>query len=247
MLSLVLPEKIEAGDYCSFSDESDLTAKYLVIGGISCSTSYVARLREELQFFQSQMPYRDRLEWKNTDKKNEVSYKKILDWFCEVNSEQLVDFHALIVDMHKFDHKKHNDGDKEKGFDKMLFQSFYAAYRRYPGLKKLRCFHGNKSCRHPIGNLRGMLNAKINMGKIYDLRFPFVEVKLASVKDTLELQLADLLIGCTGFQWNERKGATADSPKARVSNYFRSECPVVSLAEKSPRSFSHFDIWEFRM
>jgi hypothetical protein len=129
----------------------------------------------------------------------------------------------------------------------MLFQSFHAIYKRYPGAQKIRCFHGNKDCRHPFGNLRGMLNAKVNSGKIAGLSFPFAEVKLASVKDVLPLQLADLLIGCTGFHWNSRKGSAPDSPKAAIAHRFQSEGPARRLSEKTPLNMPHFDIWEFRI
>lgn len=193
------------------------------------------------------MPYSDRLEWKRITRKNQHIFEEIVDWFCEANSEQKIDFHAIIVDMHRFDHKTHNDGDRETSFDKMLFQSFYAFHKRYPKASKLRCFHGNKDCRHPFGNLRSILNAKVNAGKRSGLTFPFSEVKLASVKDTLPLQLADLLIGCVGHYWNNRKGSSPDSPKAQVARRFQSECPVNKLSEKSPSSYPHFDIWEFRV
>lgn len=218
----------------------------MVIGGITCGTSFVSELERILASFQRRMPHGERLEWKAITKKNVSIFEAIIDEFCLLNSERLVDFHALVVDMYAFDHHTHNAGDREVSFDKMLFQSFHAIHQRYPGCERIRCFHGNRDCRYPIENLRTMLNNKVmskRMGWIWN---PYVQVQHLPVKKSLHVQLADLLIGCVGAKWNSRKGYVAGSPKDQIACRFERECPASSLSMKTPASMIHFDIWKMK-
>lgn len=244
---LGLPKEIGLGDYSSFSDESDLTARYMVIGGITCGTSFVSELEGILTKFRARMPYGERLEWKSITKKNYREFEALIDEFCLLNCEHLVDFHALVVDMFEFDHHSSNEGDREISFDKMLFQSFHALHRRYYGCERIRCFHGNRDSRYPIQNLKTMLNNKV-MYQHPDRHIwrPYVQVQHIPVKLSLHTQLADLLIGCVGAKWNVRKGYTVGSPKDDIACRLQSECPAASLGERTPFNMKHFDIWKMR-
>lgn len=235
------------GDYTSFTDETDLTAQYMTIGGITCGTAFVPELFSILSRYQGRMPYRtDRLEWKCITKHNRPIFEELIDQFFELNAEHLVDFHALVVDMHEFDHVTYNDGDKEVSFDKMLFQCLYAVHKRYAGCSSVRCFHGNRDSPYPIANLREMLNQKVFSARFGRTFVPYVAVKNLEVKRSLPMQLADLLIGCLGAHWNKRKGYTSGSPKDIIAQRFKQECPVDDLLRNSPRSHKNFVVWEFK-
>lgn len=192
------------------------------------------------------MPFHGRLEWKCITKHNRHVFEDLINEFFELNREHLVDFHGLVVDMHKFDHFTYNDGDREVSFDKMLFQSLFAVHKRYSGCTKVRCFHGNRDSPYPIANLREMLNNKAFALKFGRIFVPYVVVKNLEVKRSLPMQLADLLIGCLGAHWNKRKGYTAGSPKDIVAQRFKLECPVSDLLRSSPRPSKHFVIWELK-
>ncbi|MER8818604.1 hypothetical protein NKH70_02090 [Mesorhizobium sp. M0991] len=243
---LGLPTEIVVGDYTSFTDESDLTAQYMVIGGITCGTAFVSELESILARFRQKMPHNVRLEWKNITKHNIGVYADLIDTFCAMNAEHVVDFHALVVDMFAFDHHTHNEGDREVSFDKMLFQSLHAIHKRYPSPERIRCFHGNRDCRYPIENLRTMLNNKVMFQRMGYIWQPYVQVQHLFVKDSLHLQLADLLIGCVGAKWNKRKGYVAGSPKDLIACYFERECPATVLSAKTPSYMTHFDIWKMK-
>lgn len=75
------------------------------------------------------MPFHGRLEWKCITKHNRHVFEDLINEFFELNREHLVDFHGLVVDMHKFDHFTYNDGDREVSFDKMLFQCVFRKSR----------------------------------------------------------------------------------------------------------------------
>ncbi|MFD1981909.1 hypothetical protein ACFSOZ_04285 [Mesorhizobium newzealandense] len=234
------------GDYSCFTDETDLTARYMTIGGITCGTAFVPELFSILTRYQARMPFHGRLQWKDITKRNHQIFEDLIDEFFYLNGEQLVDFHALVVDMWKFDHMTYNEGDKEVSFDKMLFQSLLAIHKRYPGCTKIRCFHGNRDSPYPIANLREMLNSKTFALKFGRIFVPYVVVKNLEVKRSLPMQFADLLIGALGAHWNRRKGATAGSPKDLVAQHFKRECPVDNLLESTPRAMKNFVVWEFK-
>lgn len=234
------------GEYSSFTDESDITARYMIIGGITCGTAFVPELFSILTRYQERMPYKGRLQWKDITKRNYPIFQELLDEFFYLNGEHLVDFHALVVDMWNFDHLTYNEGDKEVSFDKMLFQCLLAIHKRYPGCTRIRCFHGNRDSPYPIGALREMLNAKVYTLRYRQIYLPYAHVKNLEVKRSLPMQLADLLIGALGAHWNARKGLVAGSPKDIVAQHFRRESPVASLLESSPRSMRHFVIWPFQ-
>jgi hypothetical protein len=234
------------GDYSCFTDETDLTARYMTIGGITCGTAFLPELFSTLSRYQAQMPFHGRLEWKCITKHNRHVFEDLIDEFFNLNAEHLVDFHALVVDMHKFDHMIFNNGDKEVSFDKMLFQSLFAVHKRYHGCTKVRCFHGNRDSPYPIDNLREMMNNKAFSRKFGRIFVPYVVVKNLEVKRSLPLQLADLLIGCLGAHWNKRKGYVAGSPKDIIAQRFKREAPTDNLLCSSPLADKHFDIWEFK-
>jgi hypothetical protein len=234
------------GEYSCFTDESDITARYMTIGGITCGTAFVPELFSILARYQERMPYHGRLQWKDITKRNHHVFEDLIDEFFYLNGEQLVDFHALVVDMHKFDHFTYNEGDREVSFDKMLFQSLFAVHKRYPGCTKIRCFHGNRDSPYPIGALREMLNNKAFAVKFGRIFLPYAAVKNLPVKGSMPMQLADLLIGCLGAHWNQRKGYVQGSPKDIVAQHFKRECPLDNLLQSSPRSMKHFVVWEFK-
>jgi hypothetical protein len=219
----------------------------MIIGGIACGTAFLPELFSILTAIQDRMPFRDRLEWKAITKRNHHIFVEVIDKFFELNSEHLVDFHALVVDMHKFDHMTLNKGDKEVSFDKLLFQSLYGLNRRYPNCSKLRCFHGNRDSPYRIGDLREMLNNKaFKQSRVGRIHIPYAIVKNLEVKRSLPLQLGDLLIGCLGAHWNRRKGAVVGSPKDIVAQHFKRESPVLNLTAATAKSDKHFVIWPLK-
>jgi hypothetical protein len=125
-----------------------------------------------------------------------------------------VHFHSLVVDTTKQKHEIYNQGRKEIGFNKEVFQLALKMARLYT--KALfHVYPDRRSTDQKLDDLRLMLNR--HRAKSGDKRdWPYRRVQFRDSKKTELLQLADIMAGAIAHQLNGHHLRAGASPAKRT-------------------------------
>ncbi len=177
----------DANIYCDESRYSNPEDPYLVIGAVKCLRNRKRSIVSQLNEIKRQHGIGGEFGWKSVSKNKSDFYKAVIDWFC--NCDDLF-FRCVVV----------NKGnlwsvDDEDGFYVAYHQLLYhwlvagATYHVYLDKKKNSMRRRAEILRHKT-----------------DLSTP-AGCKLACMEEVESnecalVQVADLLIGCMGYEWN---------------------------------------------
>lgn len=239
-------------DYAIFTDESGLAKdRYLLIGGLSCRSAEAHLIQDKIKNIQLQKPFpNDSLQWKHITAAKLPKYRALMDLFVDLNSNQRLDFTCLVADKQLLDHSKHNDGDGEIGFQKLMYQTYMAVLRKYWRPSVLRGLHGNRDCPFPPSHFLNVFNSGAH--KEYPLKGgyfyrPMLQMGYMEVATSPLHQLADLILGAVSWHWNKKVRGDATTPKGQFAQYVLSESPLDSFIQEPQRTCRHFHLWQFRL
>lgn len=183
--------------------------------------------------------------WTKVSKTKLNAYKRVLDVFFSGCGLSHLDFHIVVVDMMKIRDKIYNQGSREIGFNKeiyQLLQKFGRLYRR-------RLFHVYLDKRNTASrteDLRLMLNR--GMAKRGDCRdWPFRRVHFRDSEKCYALQMVDVLLGAVAFHMNGHRDAIGASPaKCELSDYVLARTGIRNPLRDTAVS-GRFTIWHRRL
>lgn len=179
--------------YCDESRHtSDPSQNFAVIGVLQCPRKDKTRLVHRIHSLMSLHNVRSEFGWKKISKNRTIFYNTLLELFVE---EPNLNFRCIVVDKRALDHDKWNDGDKELGFYKLYYQLLVHWLK--PGNEYYVYLDWQQnSCSTRFETLRQILVHKLTgRAKISCLE------PVTSHTQPL-IQLADLLMGAVGYQWN---------------------------------------------
>lgn len=143
-------------------------------------------------------------------------------------------------------HRLYNEGDKELGFNKMLFQLLYSLARKYKSRPRFYAYLDYRTTKHTPERLRDMLNRKAAR----DLRVthnPFRVCQFRQSHEVRLIQATDILTGAIAFKLNQHDVVVgAAVQKVELMNHITSEMNLRSLAYSTTyaqREMSNVDIW----
>lgn len=226
-----------------YIDESSQTQhRYLLLGGIIVWGTERAAL--ELALAAARRPELPAMElgWVKVSTAKLPAYKRFVDVFFE-NKGALVslDFHSLVVDTRKVNHKIHNEGSREVGFNKEVYQLCDKFARLYPR----RLFHiypEHRSTKSDPDELRLILNrGRARKGDARD--WPFRRVHFRQSHEWQSLQLVDILLGAVAFKLNGHYDADGASvAKRALSDHILNRAGVKDVTRDTAVS-GKFTIW----
>lgn len=179
--------------YCDESRHtSDPSQNFAVIGVLQCPRDEKRRLVHRIHSLMSLHNVKGEFGWKKLSPNRREFYETLLELFVE---ESELNFRCIVVDKNSLDHDKWNDGDKELGFYKMYYQLLVHWLK--PGNEySIYLDWQQNSCSSRFEELRQVLIHKLSgRAKISCLE------PVTSHTQPL-IQLADLLMGAVGYQWN---------------------------------------------
>jgi len=235
-------------DYAAFTDESGITRdRYMLIGGLSCSTYAAQGFSDRFHAVQLRNPYpQDSLQWKNIIEGKLGKYKAAVDLFLELNAAQKLDFTCLIAERKLIDHARFSAGDGELSFQKMAYLAFMAILRKYGQPEVFRAFHGQRTSKFLLQEFMGIFNSGAT--KDFTIRGfyrPMRQMEYMKVENSPLHQMADLVLGATSWHWNRAKRGAPETPKGQMAKYIESACPLSRLDKPSPKTgVPHFHVWE---
>jgi hypothetical protein len=203
-----------------YIDESSQTKhRYLGLAGIVVHLSSRAALETAiLKARKPDLPTGE-MKWTKVSTAKLPSYKRVVDVFFDgARGVAPLHYHSLIVDMHMINDKLHNDGSRDIGFNKEVYQLCMKFGRLY----KDRLFHiypDRRTTDNRTEDVRLILNRGI--AKKGDRRdWPYRRLHFRDSKETLILQMTDVLLGGFLFHMNgHRKAPNASESKCELSDY----------------------------
>lgn len=202
--------------YC---DESSQTRhRYMLMGGLICPSFRVEELNAYLAEIRLPELPQGELKWGSVSNKKLEAYRRVVDSFFGNQAFCNVDFHSTVVDTWGQDHQQFGDGDRDKTFNKELYQLATKFARIYPD----RLFHlypDERETAHRPGELRDILN--FGRRKNRDKRdFPFRRCHFRNSKATPLLQVVDILLGGLAYKINGHdKVDGASAAKRDLANH----------------------------
>lgn len=226
-----------------FIDETSQTAhRYFALGALVIHNTDVSLLEERIQ--QARMPELPNMEmgWKKVSRAKLSAYQRVVDvLFTRDIHMQPMHFHALVIDCHKLKDKIFNKGSRDVGFNKEVFQLSMKCARLY----RTRLFHvypDNRTTATPPDEIRAMLNFKLQ--RIGDARdWPFRRMHFRDSKQSLPLQLTDILSGALAFKMNGHYDAKdASEAKRRLCDHVLDQAGITNVMQSTTPS-GRFTIW----
>jgi hypothetical protein len=146
--------------------------------------------------------------------------------------------------MHKVDDKRFNEGSRDMGFNKEIYQLLMKISRLYSGL--FHVYPDRRSTHNKPEDLRLILNR--GRSKKGDKRdWPFRRIHFRDSHQEPLLQIVDLFIGAIAFKMNEHHLAWNASPAKRaLAEHILSSAKVIDVARDTPIR-GKFTIWHRRL
>jgi Protein of unknown function (DUF3800) len=226
-----------------YIDESSQTKhRYLVLGGVGLKLTSAAHLSGLVM--EARLPElpKGEAKWTRVSMSKLAAYKRIVDVLFK--NIEAIHFHSLVVDTTLLDHRRFNEGNREIGFNKEIYQLAMKFARLYPYL--FHVYPDYRETTQKPEDLRTILNR--GCAKKLDSReWPFRRCQFRDSKDTLLLQLVDILIGGIAYRLNGHdKALNAALAKDELSSYIL-RCAGVSDPFKDTAQAADFTIWHRRL
>lgn len=235
----------------AYCDESGQTAcRYMVLGGVIVPDTNLSTLCRKISDWRQSNAMNSELKWTKVSNQKYEEYRRLIDLFFDhAKSPMRWAFKSVVFDMWAMDYGKFHNGDRELGFYKFMYQFLLHQFGKHAKTDEHRLMvyldHRNTSYR--LADLKGILNsgARKVHGRTVDV---FKSIEPIDSKACDILQLADVLMGAIGSQWNEHH-LKPDARRAKVdlANYIAARAGMKDLSRRTPYSRKDFEIWPFKL
>lgn len=233
--------------YELYIDESSQTKhRFLVLGGIIVEAPLTSSLEEELSLARRPELPAGELGWTKVSRTKLDGYKRFVDVFFNNRYRvRPLEFHSLVVDMHRVRDKDFNQGSREVGFNKEIFQLCTKFARLYPQ-RFFYTYLDSRQTKSSTEELRLILNR--HRAKRGDPRdWPFRRIHFRDSSKLQILQLVDVLLGGIAYRVNGHHLAADASPaKVELSRHILERAGIVNVAIDTPIR-GKFTVWHRRL
>lgn len=220
-------------------ESSQNNHRYLVLGGVIVKEKDSEKLANLIMAARMPDLPRNEAKWTKVSRTKLEAYRRVVNVFFE--NKDLVHFHSLFIDTTKLNHHKYNQGDKEIGFNKEIYQ----LARKISRLYRNEVFHLYPDFRNTSqkpDELRLILNRGCR--KDGDKRdWPFRRCQFRDSSSAPALQLTDIFIGAIAYILNGHDKQPSASPaKIELSQHILSRAAVADVLRGTARA-TPFSIW----
>ena len=182
--------------------------------------------------------------WTKVSKSKIHAYKRVVTAVMRpdvLRSLNPLHFHMLVVDTSKLNDRKYNNGLRDTGFNKEIYQLGMKFRRLYPG-KLFHLYLDRRNTKNLPEELRSILN--FGAKKAGDPRdWPFRRVHFRDSEKCQKMQVVDVLLGAVSFHLNGHRTAIGASPaKCELSDYVLTIAEIRNVTSDTPMS-GRFTLW----
>jgi len=222
--------------------------QYLVLGGIVVEIDDIPKVLSAIHDVRSAFGLRREMKWTKISNGYVSAYRAFVDVFFDLHERDILHFHSVIIDTHRLDHAKYNQGDAEIGFSKFIYQLLVNKFGRlYSDSSPFHVYLDKRETKHSLEDLRNVLNNGI--AHRYDVQSrPYRRVQFRDSKKSEILQLNDILIGAIGARKNGHH-ARPQASRARVgiADHIAARARIRDLGRTTPYGQRRFSIWNMTL
>jgi hypothetical protein len=241
-------------DFHAYCDESCTSGeRFLVYGAVMTSAERARSFEEMMVRWRDDNRMHGELKWTKCSKKKLPEYKRFVDLFFDWGMQKGVSklrFAAAVFDTQAMDHKKHNPVDPEIGFYKLYYKFLLHRFGRtyaHDETNRLYVFMDQRSTRYNIRGLRLILDNGIVKEKSFAFRGVVRVVEPRDSSACSLLQLADVLMGGIGWEFNKCGTRPNAAPhKIELAAYIAKRARLKTLGNSSVRGAWQYTIWRWR-
>jgi hypothetical protein len=219
----------------------------MIFGGIITSAKNVELFNRSMELYRNAHNLHAELKWGKVSAGKLKEYKALIDLYFSCSRG--FHFKSIIIDTYQIDHNKFNQGDKELGFYKFMYQFLLHSFGRYARNEdKYLVYLDQRNTSYPLLQLKLILNRGLKK-KYLQIRSDVVRnIQPIDSKKSELLQVADILMGAIGYQKNGCHTRTnASKAKVSLAEYISQKANILSLCQNTPYSKKDFCIWNFRL
>lgn len=226
-----------------YIDESSQTKhRYLVLGGLIVPIDVVEKLQASLLGAKLPELPQGELKWTKVSRTKLKAYQRVVEVVLSNSFVKMgVQFHCLVVDTTKIKDAIYNQGSRDVGFNKEIYQLCMKFLRLHSG-KLLHVYLDRRETPNPLEELRAILNFGARKKGISN-EWPFRRLHFRDSKDCIIMQTADVILGSLAFQLNNHHLATGASiSKIELSQNILAMAGITNVFCDTPAAGT-FTIW----
>ncbi|MGR1582422.1 DUF3800 domain-containing protein [Thalassobius sp. S69A] len=232
-------------DFAFYADESGISQdRFTVVGGICMRKSTAADVYDSIARYRDEHGMNAELKWSRISNQKIEQYLSLVDLFFALNNTNKVQFHSVIFDSHKANHKRYNNGDPDIGLSKLYYDLILHKFVK-------RCGHygslfvclDKRNSSTSLHDLLKMLNASAK--RDFDMaRAPVRQLVARDSKTDCLLQMNDVVLGAVCAIRNGRHLLShTRSAKREVAEYVLKKSGLESFEADSPKKVNRFTVW----
>lgn len=203
---------------------------YSIIGGIWIDEKDVRRFKRHIKKIRVKYNYFAEMKWKNVSPSSLEFYKEIISLFFE---QDYISFRCIVIDAKKVDLESFHNNDQELGFYKFYYQLIYHWLRVNGEYSIFLDYKKNKEL-----NRLQKLKEILNISALADVK----NLQALNSKDSVFIQMADILIGSVGYKFNQYS-----SSKAKLSIVNLIEEYLTSEIKETVKGEYKFNVFKIRL
>lgn len=178
----------------AYVDESSQTKhRYLTLGGLVMPTQAVTAFEAAVTRARDPQLPNGEMAWTKVSTSKLPAYKEVVDVFFNTLSIKPLEFHVVAVDTSKIDDRKYNEGSRDAGFNKEIYQLARKFGRLYPR-SLFHIYLDQRETKSSPEKLRFILNCGIK--KDGDGRdWPYRRIHFRDSSKSQCIQVVDVLLG----------------------------------------------------
>jgi hypothetical protein len=181
------------------------------------------------------------MKWTKVSRSKLPAYKRVTDAFFNIPKDITLDFHSLVVDTTKQQHKVYNKGSSEIGFNKEVYQLAMKFGRIYAAL--FHVYPDRRTTNQSTEELRLMLNRGIKKHYGDKRDWPYRRLQFREPEDCIVLQLSDVFAGAIASRLNSHHLLPDASPaKTALSAHILSKARIADVTHDTTMA-GKFTIW----
>lgn len=216
----------------------------MVLGGVITFSELIDNLEYQFSVYREALGMFAELKWTKVSWQKLDEYKIFLDIFFE--NRKIILFKSMVIDMVEFDKKRFHNNNSDLSFYKMMYQFLLHSFGRYlrAGDEVIIHLDERVNTGYKLSTLCAILNNGLHKKYSY-LDHPIRSIQAIDSKKSNLMQLADILMGAIGYEWNgNHKSSHPKQSKIDLANYIKLMVGLNSLARDTSITSKHFSIWK---